>query len=51
MAAQGLTLDNMTSKKTYQAPSVEKLGTLAQITSATPNKGAADGGTGKNNKT
>ena len=42
----------MTSKKVYQAPSVENLGTLAQITAATANvKGAADGSTGKNNKT
>ena len=42
----------MTSKQTYQAPSVEKLGTLAQITASTASpKGAADGGGGKNNKT
>ena len=42
----------MTSKRTYQAPSVEKLGTLAEITAATANpKGANDGSGSKNNKT
>ena len=42
----------MIAKKEYDAPAVEKLGTLAQITSATLSaKGASDGGQGQANKT
>ena len=43
-------MTTMKIKKAYDAPSVEKLGTLSQITSAATNKGIADGGTGKNQK-
>jgi hypothetical protein len=41
----------MTPKKAYTAPKLDRLGTLAEITAAISNKGAADGGSGKNMKT
>ena len=41
----------MMSKKSYGTPSLEKLGTLAQITAAATQNGAKDNSTGKNQKT
>lgn len=40
----------MTTKKAYEAPSVERLGTLAQITLQGSNKGTLDGGTAPSHK-